>query len=175
MGPCSVNCRVFRKGTPMKPFRPFATVAALMLLGVVKFAPGADKVLVSGDPPLTQEFVDNYREMWEWYCDIRLTPEQRRQYEHAYADLWQRRSRLDNQQALTRGHDIEREWRAALDLKGPEQDRKRVAYAARWIDAMRKSNNDVDRVLVPVYDAAYQPGGQKNAILVAGDPPLTQA
>jgi hypothetical protein len=39
---------------------------------------------------------------------------------------------------------------------------------------MRQSKDDVCRLLVPIYDAAYEPGGAKNPILVASDPPLTQ-
>jgi hypothetical protein len=39
---------------------------------------------------------------------------------------------------------------------------------------LRESKDRDDQMLVSIYDAAYKPGGTKNPILAAGDPPLTQ-
>jgi hypothetical protein len=57
-------------------------LAALVLAAAPARSPA--QVLVPGNPPLTQEVVDLYQQMWEWYCDVHLTPEQRRQYVQAF-------------------------------------------------------------------------------------------
>jgi hypothetical protein len=57
----------------MKLCRWLLAGAGLILLVGQNLARGADRVLVPGDPPLTQEVVDLYQQMWEWYCDVELT------------------------------------------------------------------------------------------------------
>jgi hypothetical protein len=57
----------------MNALRP--ALAALVLAAAP--ARGPAQVLVPGDPPLTREAVNLYQQMWEWYCDVRLTPGQR--------------------------------------------------------------------------------------------------
>jgi hypothetical protein len=68
----------------MSPQRMLAApvLAALVLAAAPARSPA--QVLVPGNPPLTQEVVDLYQQMWEWYCDVHLTPEQRRQYVQAF-------------------------------------------------------------------------------------------
>jgi hypothetical protein len=70
----------------------------------------------------------------------------------------------------------EKAWRVIRDLKGVDQERKRIEVRERWMTNLRKSTatNPLGHFLVSVYDAAYKPGGTKNPILIAGDPPLTQ-
>jgi hypothetical protein len=149
------------------------TVAALMLLGGLNLAPGADKVLVPGDPPLTQEVVNLYQEMWEWYCDVKLTPEQRKQHTQHFITVWRKKGSADTTALLAGYRRMEKEWRDILALKGTEQDRKRAEVSARWMTILRNAADDPPgRFLVSVYDAAYKPGGTKNPILVPGDPPL---
>jgi hypothetical protein len=158
----------------MREYRT-AVVPALMAL-VLAAAPtrSPGQVLVPGDPPLTREVVNLYQQMWEWYCDVRLAPGQRRQHLEAFANFWRKRSAISNRQSLAVYSAMEKNWRGILELKGAEQDRERAKVRERWLTALRKSNEDVDRLLVSVYDAAYRPGGPKNPILVKDDPPLAQ-
>jgi hypothetical protein len=159
----------------MNTMRCFSVLAALLLLGGLDLAHGADKVLVPGEVPLTQQTVDLYQQMWEWYCEIQLTPEQRRQHTQQFITFW-KNSGPDVTKPLVAGYsDMEKEWRGILKLKGAEQQRKRLDLRANWMAALRKATDEPSRFLVTVYDDAYKPGGTKNPILVAGDPPLTQA
>jgi hypothetical protein len=93
------------------------TVAPVVLVVLAGFnlARGADQVLVPGDPPLTQANVDLYQQMWEWYCDIRLTAPERGLLADAFTTLWRKRQKTGNQQALD----------------SPPRTGKRVAGSAR--------------------------------------------
>jgi hypothetical protein len=158
----------------MKPWRWLLACAGLLLLAGLNLVHGADRVLVRGDPPLTLKNVDRFQRLWEWYCDIRLTPPQRRQLQQAFANLWRKRYKAGNETALASHRALEKEWLVLQDMEGAEQDRKRARTRAIWISNMRKSKDDVCRFLVPIYNAAYRPGGRNNPILVAGDSPLTK-
>jgi hypothetical protein len=159
----------------MNPMRLLSTLAALALLGGLNLAPGADKVLVPGEVPLTQETVDLYQQMWEWYCDIQLTPEQRRQHTQHFITFWNKTKPEVTKPLLASYSAMETKWRGILELKGAEQQRVRLEVRARWIANLRKRADDAPaQFLVSVYDAAYKPGGRNNPILVASDPPLTQ-
>jgi hypothetical protein len=150
-------------------------LATLVLLGGIAPAWSQDKILVPGDPPLTQEVVNLYQEMWQWYCDIKLTPEQRRQHTQHFITVWKTKGPADAMLLLDGYRRMEKEWRGVLELKGTEQDRKRAEVSTRWLTILRKAADDPPgRFLVSVYDDAYKPGGSKNPILVKGDPPLTK-
>jgi hypothetical protein len=146
-----------------------------MLLGSLTSVWSQGKVLVPGEPPLTRDSVDLYQQMWEWYCDVKLTPEQRRQHTQHFVAWWKKRNKASNQQLLTGYRVMENEWRDILGMKEPEQGRKRAQLRDRWLAVLRKSPDGVNQFLVGLYDAAYRPGGPKNPIVVAGSPPLTQA
>jgi hypothetical protein len=164
------------KGADMNPIRCVSVLTALIVLGGLTPVWSQEKVLVPGNPPLTQQVVDLYREIWEWYCDVRLTPEQRSQCQQACIKYWKNRPVISfNQQAPIKYAELEKEWRAILQLKDAEQARKRAEVRERWMQTIRKENDELSRLLVSAYDAAHKTGGTKNAILVAGDPPLTQA
>jgi hypothetical protein len=82
----------------MNVYRFRLTLTVLVLLGGLTPSRGADRVLVPGNPPLTQKIVELYQRMWEWYCDIRLTPKQRRQHTRHFITFWKKQSPRD------RGH-----------------------------------------------------------------------
>jgi hypothetical protein len=155
--------------------RYLSVLATLVLLASLNLARGADKVLVPGNPPLTQETVDLYQEMWEWCCDVKLTPEQRRQFPQYFAAFWSKRDRPANERSLAGYRFMEKKWDEIRDLKQPEQDRKRAQMRSLWMTVLRKSKDNVDLFLVGVYDQAFKAGGRNNPILVAGEPPFTQA
>jgi hypothetical protein len=158
----------------MKPYR-FVLGAALAAL-VLGAAPSRCRaqVLVPGDPPLTQEVVDLYQQMWQWYTAITLTPEQRRQHQQHFAAFWKKRDKFSNQQSLTGYRTMEKEWRALFKMNEPEQAGKRVEMREKWMAALGKSTQEVDRFLVAIYDDAYKPGGPNNPVVADGPPPLTR-
>ena len=158
----------------MRAIRCLSALVTL-LLGSYTPARGEDKVLVPGASPLTQETVDLYREMWEWYCDIKLSPEERQKHTQLFINIWKKSPPAVTKSLLAGYSRMEKEWRGILELKGAEQDRKRAAVRDRWMTILRKATDDPPgRLLVSVYDDAYKPGGTKNPILVKVDPPLTQ-
>jgi hypothetical protein len=158
----------------MKPIHGFLALTFLLLLGGLIPA-WSQGVLVPGNPPLTQEVVGLYQQMWEWYCDVKLTPAQGRQLAQHFAVFWKKRDRSARELSLAAYRSMEKDWHAIRETKEPEQDRKRAQMRNRWMTVLRKSNEAVNRFLVAIYDQVYKPGGRNNPILVAGDPPLTQA
>ncbi len=148
--------------------------AALLLLGGLSPARGQGKVLVPGDPPLMREVVDLYQAIWEWYCDLALTPAQRGQHRAHFIAWWRKQDGASKQRALAGYRDMEKRWRGLLEMEGTERDRQRARLRDRWLADLRTSADLEDRLLASIYDAAYRPGGPKNPVLVRGDPPLTR-
>jgi hypothetical protein len=60
------NLTLFKKGTAMSKFRGLTFSALLVLAGVGGAARAEEKVLVPGDPPLTQGMVDDYCQYFAW-------------------------------------------------------------------------------------------------------------
>jgi hypothetical protein len=145
------------------------------LLGGYTLARADEKVLVPGDPPLTQQTFDLYQEMWQWYCDIKLTPEQQREFQKRYIMFWKKRDKASNLKLLASYEPMEKEWRATLKLEGVDQKRKRDRLRDNWMAALRTFKDDLSPFMVSVYDDAYKPGGINNPVLVKVDPPLTQS
>jgi hypothetical protein len=167
----------------MRAMRYSSALAALLLMGSLSLARGDDKVLVPGPVPLTQEAVNRYREMWEWYCDLKLSDAQRKQYEKACISYWKTRPTIVfNSYALSKYREVEKEWQSVRELKGVEQDGKRIEIRDQWMKAARNDTDELSKFLVSVYDTAKKNGKLKDIVaretdkvLVPGDPPLTQA
>jgi hypothetical protein len=158
----------------MSRFHCAVALTVVTMLAGRNLAAGADKVLVAGDPQLTQEAVDLYRDMWEWYCDVKLTGEQGQQFQQLFVACFEKSSPANKLRQTAGFQRMEKDWRNVLDLKGADQDRKRVEMRERWMKLLRGWKDDWCRVLVHVYDNAYNVGGTKNPILVPGESPLTQ-
>ena len=103
----------------MNPWRWLLACAGLILLGGQSLVHGADRVLVPGDPPLTREVVDLYQQMWEWYCDVKLTGQQRRLHTQHFINFWKKRTRPLRQLSLAAYRDMEKQWREIRDMKEP--------------------------------------------------------
>src|SRR6516162_9202165 len=88
----------------MNANRCILALTALFL--VVGFTPvhAADKVLLAGDPPLTQDMVDQYQERWQWYCDIQMSELQRKEHQRLLVNFWLRKNRA-YRQALAQAYD----------------------------------------------------------------------
>jgi hypothetical protein len=158
----------------MYAMRYVAAVVTLLLVGSVALARGDDKVLVPGDPPLTQEVVDNCRRMAEWALSIELGDKERRQWEQFFVVEFLKKDQAKRKASMT----VYQGFGPYLDKVSKMPDAERVRERARkrdfWLDSLRKSSDRDDRMLLGAYDEAYKPGGSKNPILVKSDPPLTQ-
>src|SRR5262245_23706680 len=121
----------------MNVFRSVMTVIVLIVLAALTPVWSQDKVLVGGDPPLTQEVVDLYHQIWEWYCEVNLTPEQRREHTQLFVTFWKKNGPAVTRPLLDGYRAMEKEWRGIRELKGTEQDRKRAEVRARWIANLR--------------------------------------
>jgi hypothetical protein len=96
----------------VNPMRFFSVLAALLLLGGLNLAAGADKVLVPGEVPLTQLVVDRYRDYVEVIVDLR-------------GDGLTRPQRQVLQDYLVK------EWKTMT----PEEREDQFAEMQRWFDA----------------------------------------
>jgi hypothetical protein len=158
----------------MRSFRPLVAVAALLLLGGLNLATGAEKVLVPGDPPLTQKMLDQYTERWQWYTNIQLSDEQSNKFQRLLVAFWQKKG-SPGRQALANGYARDQEkYTQDLRLQGLEQDMNRSQLRLHWTGLIRKDTEPFSRYATALYDEAYRPGGRNNPVLVKGDPPLTQ-
>jgi hypothetical protein len=146
-------------------------VLAALLLGGLNLASGADKVLVPGDPPLTQTLLEKRLRFLEWLLDARFTDKQRTDYQSLFMQAWKNAKPAQQRhwdQCMTA--DAER-----LDKMGREERvRQQQAAILRLLPVYEKSTYPGERWIAEQYHELYKPGGPNNPILVAGDPPLTQ-
>jgi hypothetical protein len=131
-------------------------------------------VLVPGAPPLTQGMMDRGIDVWEWVLDLRLTEPQRAQWQKLWTDGWKKADEKGKAQRLTSFRGNVAFWEGLAKLREGERDLRRLQLQAPDLAALRKSPDELDRWMASLYDEAHKPGGVRNAILVAGDPPLTQ-
>ncbi len=158
----------------MNSFRCVLTLAALVLLGGLAPAWSQDKVLVPGDPPLTQKMVDQYQERWQWYCDVQLSDKQRKDHQRLLIAFWQKKNRFAKQQladSYSRNYQV---YQDDLRLNGQEQEQKRERIRSQWLAVLRRDADPANRYLTGVYDDAHKPGGPNNPLLLVGNPPLTR-
>ena len=65
----------------MNANRCILALTTLFLVVGVTPVHAADKVLLPGNPPLTQDMVDQYQERWQWYCDVQISDQQRKEFQ----------------------------------------------------------------------------------------------
>jgi uncharacterized protein (TIGR03067 family) len=133
----------------VQPWRFLAALCAAALL--VPAARGRDKVLVSGDPPLTQEMADRYTELQEFLFNLRLGTD-RPTFQKLLAEDWEHPDRDFRKNA--------QDW-----LKWWEGIRKKPAYErlgprARQLpivlEAVSKSHAKSDQWLWNAYQTVYK-------------------
>jgi hypothetical protein len=158
----------------MNLFRCVVAVATLALVGALSPAGVRDEVLVPGDPPLTQEMVDQFLERWQWYCNIRLSNHENEEYQRLLVALWEKKRKLGRQNLANAYKRDQQKYTDDLRLTGQEQEVNRARFRFQWMAMIRKDNEPVSRYATALYDEAYRPGGRNNPVVVEGDPPLTQ-
>jgi hypothetical protein len=140
----------------------------------VTVAGADDPVLVAGKPPLTESLLENTRALREWLLGIELTKQQR--------GVWRQRfledvKKLPDAERSTRITGYQGDARLLQELakqSGPERGREQASRQPAYLEILRKSPYQCDKMLLGLYEEAYKPGGTKNPIVVAGEPPLTQ-
>jgi hypothetical protein len=143
----------------------------LVLLGGMTPLRSQDRVLVPGDPALTQDLVEKRLKYLEWLLDTRFTARQRSDYQRLFTQAWR------NAQPAQRRHWDDYMTRDAerVDQLGPEESvQQRRATLPLLVTSWEKSTYPGERWALQQYRLLYQPGGPNNPIRVAGDPPLTQ-
>jgi hypothetical protein len=153
----------------------------------------AQQVLVPGNPkggprndrrlePLTQGMVDAYAVLAESVLDFSLTEQQGREYQKLLIAEWQK-AQNDYWGSPWQARVIKdlAWWSDVRCRGGAERGPALASYRTAWLPELRRSSSASgnaasasDRQLLSFYQAAFEPGGSRNSILVAGKPPLTQ-
>jgi hypothetical protein len=136
---------------------------------------GADEVLVAGDGPLTCRLMDGFLQAHEWWLDVRLTETERRRWEELFVAEFKKKDAATRRR-LVADWEAMAKYAERLGEKGDaEHGWERAARRAAVLAQLRKSADLDDKLLAAAYETAHKPGGDRNPVLVAGDPPLTQA
>jgi hypothetical protein len=146
--------------------------AALLALVTLPAAHGADKVLVAGNPPLTQPTIDQEIFATEWLIDTPLTEEQRQEFQRLLIARWKKMEKTKKESWVKNAA-------ATADLLREVSPYQRHFLRAARLQSIlaRMDKADADaasRWLVAVYRENGKPGSKRNPILVEGKPPLTQ-
>jgi hypothetical protein len=129
------------------------------------------KVMAAGNPPLTRGSFEKHITLLQWYLDFPFTEANRQQYLELVQKEWPRLDRAKNIESFK---SLERDFADFLRMDRIQTACARAASQADYVKRLRASTDESDLWLVRQFDAARVPGGDRNAILVAGDPPLTQ-
>jgi predicted Ser/Thr protein kinase len=131
-------------------------------------------VLVPGDPPLTQGTLDRNLDFWEWVLDLNLTDPQRAQWQRGWTDAFRKKNDNAKAQTLSAVRANVQFWDGMAKAGETQRDLLRFQIQAGELAFLRQSPESEHKLLVSLYDESHKPGGERNAVLVAGDPPLTQ-
>ena len=136
---------------------------AVLIPAVAGPLPAQDRLLVSGNPPLTEATAEAVAKFYEWALDVRLSEPQYLAFERLLADRWKRpggTTRAD----IVKDRD---QWgeitRMGVVARGELQPRAQSSVLT-WL---RGHNDDLSRWLLARHADAHQ-------VLAAGNPPLTQ-
>jgi hypothetical protein len=137
--------------------------------------PGGEQnpILVAGTPALTQDMVDTWRRFVEWVLDVRLTEQQRQEYQHLFINDWKKSHQAAKDYLLKT---------ATAGLLGQlpllnDHTRNLLRAEVRpkvLADLRNGSGAELSRWLLAIYESAHRPGGERNPVLVPGNPALTQ-
>jgi hypothetical protein len=146
------------------------TVAVLLLMNGLNFARGADKVLVPGNPPLTQAMVDLDTAAVELILDVRLTDAQRREYSETSIESWKGLTSAEKRQ---RAKNLEG-WAKLPTWSRYRRNEIRAFNQAKFRAAWAKDKSGPGQWLLALDAETSKPGSSRNPVLVDVEPPLTQ-
>ena len=127
-------------------------------------AAGQSQVLVTGNPPLTEEMIGRFAEFFEWAFDVHLTNDQCNVLRTYSVDIWNKQTKSDMDAIVNV---------VQLQIELSKADRKKLAvvrasYEPQVLESMRKQPNEPMAVwALAVYESSHK-------VLAAGNPPLTR-
>jgi tetratricopeptide (TPR) repeat protein len=140
----------------MKPFHLLALMAVCFFLGRAGAAGPADTVLVPGDPPLTRETVEGYRDLMERILDIRLPAQQRCAHERAFVADWKGQDAAVHRTVLENLAWM-RAWEAGTGKLLPaDRERQRQNVLFNLLRDLSQSRGEGDRLLLRFAEGAHK-------------------
>lgn len=139
----------------------FCFVAILLL---TLCAAGRAQVIVSGDPPLTEEMIGRFGEFFEWAFDVHLTNDQCNVLRKYSIEIWNKQNKSDMESIVNV---------VQLQVELSKADPKKLAvvratYGPQVLESMRKQPNEPMAVwALAVYESSHK-------VLAAGNPALTR-
>ena len=139
--------------------------AAVLIPVITAALPAQDRVLVAGNPPLTEGAVASAAKLYEWALDVRLSEPQYLEFERLLADRWKQAGGAARSDVVaTAGR-----WGEIIGMRvaarGEIHSRVQDSVVARL--RTRGAGDDAARWLLTRYVEAHR-------ILTPGNPPLTQ-
>ena len=155
----------------MHTIRSLLALAVLLLLGDFLAVWSQDKVLVPGDPPLTERFIDVETAYVEMLLNVRLTPEQRQEYHRLLVEAWKSKDKAYR----TKWVKGNKEFGAVLaSCSDYGRHYLRAFNQPKTLEALAKSTDPRLRWAWALYESSSKPGSARNPVLVDGEPQLTQ-
>jgi hypothetical protein len=154
----------------MNSFHTIVLVDVLILLGSLKSARSEEKVLVAGNPPLTQKMVDLDIAAAELLLDLRFTEAQRREYRDKFIEDWRGFTTAEKRQ---RAQSLEG-WAKLPTWSNYRRNEIRAFNQAKFRAEWAKDKSGACRWLVALDAEISKPGSTRNPVLVDVMPPLTQ-
>lgn len=138
--------------------------AGLVLVALL-WAPSAraEKVIVPGDPPLTDVTIVKEQAFFEWLFETQLTAEQHRRLEEELVNAWKNK---DAKQIRTATDNL-RNYDDMEKMSPDERDMMRTQVQPQLIKELHRDKDPLNQWGVGVYESAHK-------ALVAGKPPLTR-
>lgn len=131
-------------------------------------------VLADGKPPLTQVFLDRWFAYLEWLFEIRLTEPQRRDCRELWVQHWKETDQLKKDRFWLYANAELQWWNKVAKQSEAERAELRAEKRLPFLARLGKSTDRLERLLLELYQSAHEPGAERNPILVATIPPLTQ-
>ncbi|AHG93409.1 hypothetical protein J421_5874 (plasmid) [Gemmatirosa kalamazoonensis] len=125
-----------------------------------------DRVLVPGNPPLTEAAVGTAAQLYEWALDVRLNEPQYHEFERLLVDRWKQPGGAARAEIVATGARWGDVARMRVTERGAIQPRVQDSLLARLRAGAR--GDDADRWLLARYAEGHR-------VLAGGSPPLTQA
>jgi len=125
--------------------------------------PAQDRLLVSGNPPLTEGAVAVAAKFYEWALDVRLSEPQYVEFERLVADRWKQPGGAVRSDIVKAGE----RWGEIIGMRVAARGEIHARVQDSVVGRLRGSNDDAARWLVARYADAHR-------ILAPGNPPLTQ-
>lgn len=129
---------------------------------------GGNRVLVEGNPPLTQQVLDRVAWYFAWLFETPITSEQKVLFERYLVGCWQKHNQEDVKGAL----DLAEAYEKIKHMPPEQQQLVRQEALPANLAELRKGSADatgsqITRSMVAIYDASHKP-------IAPGNPPLTR-